>query len=143
VSDAGGQSELSMLDGCHSEPANDGMLSQRERDLRDWGLVYGIAFATARAAAPDEDEAVLAERSLEAARAAWRRWSDEIAPRPALSPLVDDVLLAFHSAETPMMTLAHFGETPGDEIVKLRPLGEALFSLRAAIGVPADPEGDA
>jgi hypothetical protein len=123
------------VDRCEAEPHDDGHLSEREQELRCWGLAYGLAFGVlmSEVPAPSElDRERLADVALDAARAAFARWSGEITPRPVVSPLVDAVLLAFEDA--------------GKELDRMRgtekeaavgPLVERLESLREAVGTPA------
>ena len=62
-------------------PGEDG-LTGWERDLLDWGFVYGAAFALARLEEPFEREEDVVERAVAPARAAWDRWSAEFRSRP-------------------------------------------------------------
>ncbi len=61
------------LEAVGQEPAGD--LSEREMDLRDWGLLYGVAYAEARHADPDGDERESARLALAAAREVNVWWS--------------------------------------------------------------------
>jgi len=120
------------LAGCSREPASyKGQLSVRESDLRDWGFVYGLAFATARAEEPNQDEALIAERALDAARAVYVRWSNTITERPSVSPLVDEVLRTFEECEEEISKAAYI-----DNKLALRPLVDSVNRLRSAIGTP-------
>ncbi|HZO58998.1 MAG TPA: YihY/virulence factor BrkB family protein [Solirubrobacterales bacterium] len=49
-------------------------MSDLELDLADWGFTYGVAWATARAQAPEESEEQVAERALGAAREVFRMY---------------------------------------------------------------------
>jgi hypothetical protein len=51
-----------------------GRLSQFERDCRDWGLVFGVAYGIARGEDPFEREDSVTSRALAAAGGAFRRW---------------------------------------------------------------------
>jgi hypothetical protein len=119
------------LAACHEEPAAYAgaptRLSTREMDLRDWGFLYGAAFATARLQAPDEDEKVSAQRALDTARTLEAQWGT-CAPRPSLSPLVDAVLLAFFNAPA-------YGLRGVEGMADLE---EALNDLHAGFGCPAE-----
>lgn len=54
-------------------------LSTWERDLVDWGAVYGLAFGIARAEDPFEAHEDVADRALAAAWPAYLEWSGEFA----------------------------------------------------------------
>ena len=55
---------------CDRYPRLEGRpLTAFERDVRDWGLIYGIAFGMARADAPDTPGAIVAEHAYKIARA--------------------------------------------------------------------------
>ena len=62
-------------------PGEDG-LTGWERDLLDWGLIYGAAFALARLEDPFEREEDVAERAVAPAQAAWERWGSGFGLRP-------------------------------------------------------------
>src|ERR1022692_3709815 len=49
-----------------------------ERDLRDWGFAYGLAFGLAIEAWPEEPHAEVARRVLTAALSVYREWGGEI-----------------------------------------------------------------
>lgn len=68
-----------------TKPVHHPDLSEWEQDLRDWGLVYGLAYGIARGEDPYEPAHKVAERALEAADVAWRRWS-RWHERPTLVP---------------------------------------------------------
>ena len=59
--------------------AEDIYLTETEADLRDWGLVYGMAFAIAREQDPWESVESVAKRALEPAQRAYRQWGGHIA----------------------------------------------------------------
>jgi len=134
---SGDDGRQAAVEGCEREPASwKGGLSLRESDLRAWGFVYGLAFATARAEEPGSDEAAIAEKALDAARAAYRRWDDEVTPRPEYSPMVDAVLLAFEDCELELDRMRYV-----DGQMHFQPLVEGLNRLREAIGSPSNGTG--
>ena len=53
-------------------------LSSFERDVRDWGLVYGLVFGLAVAEWPDAPHAELARLAFFPALQVYRRWGGEI-----------------------------------------------------------------
>jgi hypothetical protein len=53
-------------------------LSEFERDMRDWGFVYGPAFATAVSEWPDAPHPDLARLAFGAAQMVYVRWAGEI-----------------------------------------------------------------
>lgn len=58
-------------------------LSSWENDLREWGVVSGLAFALALTERrPAETQEELAERALDAALAAWHVWGGGFSERP-------------------------------------------------------------
>ncbi len=108
---------------CSAEPASyNSKLSEFEGDLRDWGLVYGMAFGLARMEEPCESMESVADRALIAARAAYKRYGGEISERHEPGPLVAAVLRAYDEVE-PM-------PSP-------RKLDDALHALLNGMGVPA------
>jgi hypothetical protein len=63
--------DVGPIDFCHGGVpggTSDGRFSEFELDCLDWGVMYGIAFAIARAEDPFEGMASVASRALEAAR---------------------------------------------------------------------------
>jgi hypothetical protein len=119
---------------CQDEPQDGAQLSLREGDLRDWGLIYGLAFGMLNSEAPaDADREQLAKEALDAARVAYRRWAGEIAPRPAMvSGLVDAAVLAFDDVEFELQTQVYLhGQT------QVKPLVQPMQALRDLLGVPA------
>jgi hypothetical protein len=107
-------------------------LSLREGDLRDWGLICGLAFGILEAEAPaDADREAMRDQALDAARAVYRRWAGEIAPRPVVSPMVDAAVLAFDDAE-PGLSVATYVHGHHE----LKPLLQSMHNLREAIGIP-------
>jgi hypothetical protein len=79
-------------------------LSEFERDLREWGFVFGMAFAIARAEDPWETNRSVAARALMPAFAAYTDWSGEFR-QPDRNVLVSAVVRAYQ--ERPA---AQFGE---------------------------------
>lgn len=72
-----------------------GRLNDFERDLRDWGMVYGVALGLARAEDMWEPLESVTARAREAAVETFLQWSGDFpAPIRSIDPLVDDVLLA-------------------------------------------------
>jgi hypothetical protein len=120
------------MEGVDKEPIEDAQLSVRERDLRDWGLVYGLAFGILATDKSDAAREKIRDRALDAARAAYRQWAGEIARRPSVSPLVDEAVLAFDDVECELQTLVHVDGQTG-----VKPLIQSMQTLRDAIGVPA------
>jgi len=53
-------------------------LSEFERDVRDWGLMYGIAFGLAVAKWPQEPHKETAKLAFHVARMVYVRWGGEI-----------------------------------------------------------------
>jgi hypothetical protein len=106
------------VEAAHAEPADGSSLSRRELDMCDWGLVYGLTLGFSLAAYPDADPKTLTAVSLDVARSIYRRWIGDIAPRPQLSSLVDEVILAAD----------HSGSR----------LHDAAMALEAAFGAPAN-----
>jgi hypothetical protein len=53
-------------------------LTEFERDMRDWGLVYGITFGLAIAKWPNEPHDELASLAFEVSRMVYVRWGGEI-----------------------------------------------------------------
>ena len=74
-------------------------LSGFERDLREWGFVYGMAFAIARMEDPWEPTDQVAERALLPAWAAFVDWSGEI-ERPDRDELVSAVVRAYRRQDS-------------------------------------------
>jgi hypothetical protein len=50
-------------------------LSHFERDFRDWGLIYGIAFGIAKAEQGDEPNELVADRAYKVARSRFAVWN--------------------------------------------------------------------
>jgi hypothetical protein len=119
-------------EGVNREPYDGSEMTVRERDLRDWGLVYGLAFGMLASEEPDADREQIRDRALDAARAAYRRWAGAIAPRPSVSPHVDAALLGFEDAEQSLGELLYIHKQDG-----LRPLIQSMQALRDVLGVPA------
>jgi len=125
-------SRQTWAEGLDREPRDGAQMTVRERDLRDWGLVYGLAFAMLASEEPDADREQIRDRALDAARAAYRRWAGEIAPRPSVSPLIDAALLGFEDAEQSLSELLYVHKQDG-----VRPIMQPMQELRAVLGVPA------
>jgi hypothetical protein len=71
-----------------------------EGKIRDWGLLYGIAFGLAKAEQGDEPDGVVAERAYKVARARFGRWAGEIEdPDQELERVLRDVTVAFGEAQ--------------------------------------------
>ena len=123
-------------DRCEREPSDGSQVSQRESDMRCWGLAYGLAFGMLESEAPaDTDREQLANEALYAARDAFRRWSTEIAPRPVFSSTVDAVLLAYDDATSDLDSVAYAAKKI--DRPALMELRERLSELGHAVGVPA------
>ena len=73
-------------------------LTEFELDLRDWGIIYGIAFGLARTEEPCESIESVARRAFEAARTVHIEWGGEISKRPDRDELVSAVLRAYRKA---------------------------------------------
>jgi hypothetical protein len=123
-------------DRCQS--AIPGMATERELDLLDWGLVYGLAYGMLTTEAGAEGDPVeVARQAHHAAREVFLDWGGgTIAPRVTMSPLVDKALVAFEKAETPIMAAVygHAMDAVGQERVKA--LVERLNEIYYAIGIP-------
>jgi hypothetical protein len=52
-------------------------LSGDELDIRDWGMIYGLAFGIARGEDAYEAVSSVGDRALRAAEAAFRRWGND------------------------------------------------------------------
>ena len=74
-------------------------LSEFERDLRDWGFVFGMAFAMARGEDPWETNQSVAERALMPAFAAYSDWSGEFRT-PDRNALVSAVVKAYQNEDS-------------------------------------------
>lgn len=111
------------------EPSDGAALTRREDDLRDWGFLYGLAYAMAG----EGDRRPI--RALDAARAAYGRWAGQIHHRPVVSPLVDDVIVAYGNAEKMLYLVALKDPERHD-------LAEAMHELIAAVGEPAPKGGE-
>lgn len=64
-------------------------LSVYESELRDWGVVVGMAFAMARAGDPFAPLSSASEHALEAAGIAWKRWAGVFEERPEVLRATD------------------------------------------------------
>ena len=53
-------------------------ISEFERDLRDWGLAYGVAFGLAVSKWPETPHEELAQTAFHAARMSYVSWAGEI-----------------------------------------------------------------
>jgi hypothetical protein len=113
-----------ILKSLEREPADGTGLTRREEDLREWGFLFGLAYGMA-----DEGEN-RARRALDAARAAYGRWAGQIPPRPVVSPLVDDVIVAYGKVEDLLDRVAY------REPARLA-FSEAMQALVEAVGKPA------
>lgn len=72
-----GAAERSAIDAASSEfgmPKGDD-LSAFELDLRDWSVLFGLAYGIARGEDPYESNSSVARRAAEATRIAWQRWN--------------------------------------------------------------------
>jgi hypothetical protein len=114
---------------CEREPsAPRSRPTRREDDMREWGMTYGIAFGLQLGANPDVDWDTAAEDALDAARAAFARWSD-IAPRVPFSPVIDEALVAYERAKIEIERALM--DSPDG-----RAFMEAMQELRGVIGMP-------
>ena len=86
---------------CDRYPRLEGRpLTGFERDVRDWGLIYGIAFGMARADAPDAPSETVAEHAYKIARAKFARWAGEIEdPDVVRARAVADVVREWEKAQ--------------------------------------------
>jgi hypothetical protein len=74
-------------------------LSAFERDVRDWGLIYGIAFGLARVDG-DEPGEIIAERAYKVARGRFAQWAGEIEdPEVVRERAVGGVVREFTAAQ--------------------------------------------
>jgi hypothetical protein len=121
---------------CHS--VIPGMATEREMDLLDWGLVYGLAHGILLAEAGIAGDPVeLSREAHQAAREVYARWGGgTIAPRVTMSPLVDKALVAFEKAETPIMCAVYGHAMDEAEQEHVKALVERLNAIYYAIGIP-------
>ena len=125
IADEGGR----VRERCEREPSPPRSgATRREDDMREWGMTYGIAFGLQLGATPDVDWDTAAEDALDAARAAFARWSD-IAPRAPFSPLVDEALVAYERANVEIERALM--DSPDG-----RAFMEAMQVLREVMGMP-------
>lgn len=76
-------------------------LTEFERDLRDWGFAYGLAFGLAMDAWPDESHAEIARRAFTPALAVYREWSGEIEdPGVKREKAIREVVRQFEAIDT-------------------------------------------
>ena len=73
---------------------DDELLTSFEMDCRDWGLVFGVAYAIARSEDAFESENSVINRALDVARDAWLRWAG--------SSLIDGTAFEKDRAQRPM-----------------------------------------
>ena len=107
--------------------------SQFELDLRDWGLIYGIAYGLARATEPKDSNDQVGERAYKVARASFARWNGgEIEdPRVVRDRAIRDVIAKFDEAES----AAYREGRPGKiEQLMTADLREALGELDIVMG---------
>jgi hypothetical protein len=122
----GGNSNDSLLNAA-AEPWGRRDLSTFEMDVRDWALVVGVAYGIARSEDPFESFESVADRALEAARAAYARW----AGAPSDPPERDQEMRAIAQAWDSVHTLIGYPRSGNPE------LDEALMKLDTAIGAAA------
>ena len=85
-------------------------LSAFERDVRDWGLIYGITFGLARTADGDEPGEIIAERAYKVARGRFAQWAGEIEdPEVVRERAVGGVVREFTAAQRFAYQAAHTG----------------------------------
>ncbi len=63
-----------------------GQLPERELDIHDWGLMFGLTFAIARGEDPYESVESVGARAMRSAEAAFREWHGgdlDLTPRRA------------------------------------------------------------
>ncbi len=53
----------------------DELPSEYERDLLDWGMTFGMAFALARLECACESNRSVAKRALDASKSVWAEWA--------------------------------------------------------------------
>ncbi len=132
VSQVIGDEHLRVLERCEREPfAGRSKATKRESDMRAWGMTFGVAYGLMLATDPEGDVDTMAEEALDAARAAYARWSGSIASRPQQSPAIDAILEAWDRAGRELAPLA---DTPDG-----RRLLDRMQALVEAIGMP-EPE---
>ena len=61
----------------------DSAMSEFERDIRDWGVVMGVAYGIARGEDPYESRDSVLARALPAAKEAYANYGDELIFTPA------------------------------------------------------------
>jgi hypothetical protein len=113
---------------CQREPSGS-RATRREEDMRLWGMTYGIALGLQIGADPESDLDTAAEDALDAARAAYARWAPPIAQRVSYSPVLDEMLMAYHRVEVEI-------DRALMDSVDGRAFLEAMQGLREAIGMP-------
>jgi hypothetical protein len=124
-----GDEHMQTIERCEREPfAGRSKATKRESDMRAWGMTYGVAYGLLLAADPEGDVDTMAEEALDAARAAYARWSGSITSRPEQSPALDAVLEAWDRAGR---ELAPLGDTSNG-----RKLLDSMQGLIDAIGMP-------
>lgn len=102
-----------------------GRLGEFEQDLRDWGMVYGVALGIARTEDLWESLESVSERAQAAALEAFKRLSGEFEePMRSIDPLVDEVLIAYEV------------DKPGE----YRELRDAVCKLGNRVGWPTRDE---
>lgn len=121
-------------------PEQDGTpvkLSRFESDLRDWGLIFGLAVAVARAEDPFESWASVTARATEAAKTVFASWTGEFTPFPNRDVLARNVAAAYGAWEDefwPKMS-AQRDQYPG-AFRLCADLQEAAYELAEEAGVP-------
>lgn len=111
--------------------------TRRERDMRDWGMAFGVAAGIQLGIDPDADLDTVAEDALDAARAAFARWSAPIAPRPPFMAAVDEMLSAYDRARTHLNTA--IGASSERRSPEIHAFEDKMAALVDAIGMP-EPE---
>jgi hypothetical protein len=78
-------------------------LTERELDLRDWGITYGLAAGLLAAEKPLADPEARTEAAWQIALDVYCSWGDKIAPRPNLAKAIDEVIAAREAGSDPQM----------------------------------------
>jgi hypothetical protein len=117
------QEDADLTNHAYQMPGHGRWPTERELDMRDWGIAYGLAAGLLAAqrplADPNERNAAAAAIAVEA----YGRWGGEITPRKNLAQLIDAVIASREN------------NNPGVQ-------HDAIVELKEAWGSPEPDEGD-
>ena len=117
---------------CDRYPRSSRRLTRFEDDLRDWGLMYGIAYGLARATFPDEPAGAVAEWAYAAGREAFAQWAGESLDEDATKRrdrVVDELLAELDRSQELAYKAGRYGQ-----IDMTKKLGAALEELAIEMG---------